>query len=569
MKKISLFWIIIIEAVWLFFTLWFILPAWNVQSLSFWTFGFSHILIIGGILISLISPMLKTTFFKRSRVFGYKKNGRRYDQPYDLTTVFTKGYWLGGVIPLTIVFVMVLSLVNGVFGAKIVRARDYQELLSVTDATIADFQTDFDLDANDLILPIIDKDVAYKRAQAQLLSYGAQFNIAYEYFTLLNVQRDDGNHLVRVAPLEFSSSIVALNRYNEGSIGYVEVDVGTGQARLVEVPGGMPYVSSAWLDHKLARALRFQHPTKLFSEYRFEINDDGHPYWVVPTYQNEISIFSGAVVNGVITLDAVTGESVHYTIEAAPSWIDRVVDDSILAEQAYNSLYYKEGWLNATFGQRLNVFQLSDGYNYFIKDNTTYYISGITSPNEGDQTSVGFMAINLSTGEAKRYPINGITEMRAIEIVQSDARVSAQRLVASWPILVNISGVPTYFVVMRNDIQTEYYAFIDVATGSNVSMKSSISLSRSEYLDKLAESGVIETPLSTGTFTVDRVIMIAAEDRIEFTVTNVAFADTYFVVSMSLNVDARFLQPGDVIHVDFKTDEGANLNRVEALVRDN
>ena len=565
MKKRTFLTLLLLELVWLGFTLWFILPAWNIQSALFWSVGISHILIVAGLLMMLIPKLFNSPFFTRQRIFGYRKNGQKYTQKFALVEALKEGRWVIAIVPITIVFSMVVGLFNGIAGAKIFRASDYQQLLDVTLSDTTTFNTDFALDGNELILPIIDKDVAYKRAQAQLLSYGAQYTIAYEYFTLINVQREDGNHLVRVAPLEYASSIVALNRYNSGSVGYVEVDVGLGTARLVEVSGGMPYVTSAWLNHKVERHLRFNHPTKLFNEYRFEIDDQGNPYWIVPTYRNAISMFSGPVGEGVIVLNAVSGVSQYFDLGDEPTWIDRSVDDTILAEQANNYLYYKEGWLNATFGQRLNVFQLSDGYNYFIKGNTTYYISGINSPNEADQTTVGFMAINLSTGQATSYPVSGITEMRAIEIVESDVRVSAQQLTASWPILVNLAGIPTYFVVMRNDIQTEYYSFIDVATGANVSMKSSIALSRAEYLDKLAESGMIETELLNATVTVDRVLVIPGEDRVEFTVTDSAFSGTYFVVSMSLNTDARFLQSGDVITIDYKEDTGASLNRVESL----
>jgi hypothetical protein len=49
------------------------------------------------------------------------------------------------------------------------------------------------------------------------------------------------------------------------------------------------------------------------------------------------------------------------------------------------------------------VFQLSDGYNYLLKDNATYYISCITSPNENDQTSIGFLIINLKTNCMKKF----------------------------------------------------------------------------------------------------------------------------------------------------------------------
>lgn len=89
------------------------------------------------------------------------------------------------------------------------------------------------------------------------------------------------------------------------------------------------------------------------------------------------------------------------------------------AKQADNALTYKNGFWNTLFAKK-EVFQLSDGYNYFIKDGNTYYVSCITSPNSNDQTSIGFITINLKTKESIRYSNPGITEMRAREIAQND-----------------------------------------------------------------------------------------------------------------------------------------------------
>ena len=50
------------------------------------------------------------------------------------------------------------------------------------------------------------------------------------------------------------------------------------------------------------------------------------------------------------------------------SYVQRVIDDTIVENQANNALYYKNGFFNAEFGQKKEVFQLSDGYNYFIKN---------------------------------------------------------------------------------------------------------------------------------------------------------------------------------------------------------
>ena len=181
----------------------------------------------------------------------------------------------------------------------------------------------------------------------------------------------------------------------------------------------------------------------------------------------------------------------------------------------------------------------------------TYYVSCITSPSESDQTSVGFLTIDIKTGEAKKYLIPGITEMRAMEIAKQDERVKAQQLEATWPILINYKGVPTYFLVLKNDVQAQKIVFINVYDGALVAMGDSIDGAKEEYNRLLASNedvSVIEFEFSGE--------VIRTRDlgeTIEFTLSGV---EGYFVVDVNLSLDARFLQVGDEVNLEVKQYDG-------------
>jgi hypothetical protein len=252
---------------------------------------------------------------------------------------------------------------------------------------------------------------------------------------------------------------------------------------------------------------------------------------------------------GVIVCNAINGDVNYYDLGNEPEWIDRAIHDTLIETQATNALKYKNGYINATFGAKKEVFQVSDGYNYYIKDGHTYYVSCITSPNENDQTSIGFITIDLKTRHAVRYAIPGITEMRAREIAMMDERVKAQGLDATWPILINYEGVPTYFVVLKNDVQAQKIVFINVSDGALVAMGNSFREAESEYNNLLANSGehVSETSEIIGIVTRIRDL----GETIEFMIDS--DQDTYYVVSTDLSLDARFIAVGDSVHLKYRS----------------
>ena len=464
---------------------------------------------------------------------------------------FNNVYYSVRSIILVIGSVLIFGFLNFVIGSKLFRATDYYSQLEIKEESISEFEEIYEFGNEEVMLPIIDKELAFKLAEAKLADYGAQFEISFDNFTLISVERNGKPELIRVAPLEYGSLFVSLSKMTQGTIGYVEVNVVTKEAKLVKFEDGLKYMPTAKFGYDLERHIYSKYPSAMYDETNFEIDDKGNPYWVIPTYKPEIGLYGGKKNNSVILCNAITGELNRYELGKEPSWVDRVYDETIIEAQATNALRYKHGFMNVHFGAKNEVLQVSDGYNYFLRGGHTYYVSCITSPSESDQTSVGFLCVDLKTGHATKYLIPGITEMRAREIAMQDERVKAQSLTATWPILINYNGTPTYFVVLKNSVQAQKIVFINVSDGSLVAMGNNINEAMLEYNKLLASNGNDTTLDEVITGKVTRIRDTGT--TIEFTVEN---QEGYFVVNVDLSLDARFLAVGDTVKMTVKKFDG-------------
>lgn len=454
---------------------------------------------------------------------------------------------------LTIGSLILVLIILALTGAKIFNAKKYYGQLDVQTGTMEEFEQVFNYDSGDVKLPILDSDLAFKLAQSKISQYGAQYTIDFDNFTLISVTRDGEDKLLRIAPLEYSNFFVSLNRYNQGTVGYIEVDVITKEAKIVEFEDGLKYMPSSIFGKDLDRHVRFTYPSEIVNNKYFEIDDEGNPYWIFPTIKKEIGVFHGETAKGVIVVDPISGECTRYNLGEEPEWIDRATIETIADSQATNYFKFKNGWFNAVLGQKKEVFQMSDGYNYFIKDGKTYYVSCITSPNENDQTSIGFIIINLKDRTSTFYAIDGTTEMRAREIAENDYRVKAQAFTSTWPILIDFNGVPTYFVVLKNEVQAQMIVFIDVETGIKVGMGETIEEAKTDYAKQL-DIVISNTKEVSG-----KIVSIRDLDsRIEFMVEGI---DRYFVVNVDekTNNDIRFMQVNQEFSITYSEETNYNL----------
>ncbi len=516
------------------------IPAWNLQSFAFW-------MILAAAVALVMS--LGALFFKAGRALALA--------------------WSAGGL------VFLVAVVASV-GSWLVWPGNDQALagqLAVTELDGAQFSKDFPGasltggSGASILLPSIDKDLSYKIAQGKLGPYGAQFQMDFEIFTSVNVVRDGKQLMVRISPLDYSGAMVAFSSGDKGSPGYIEVDQGTGEGRLVPVEGGMKYTPSGLFGYDLARHLRFAYRTALFGNWSFEVDDSGKPFWVVPVLENRVGLFGGSEAVATVLVDPVSGATEWFATGDEPVWVDRLIPSELAIEQANNALSLKNGWVNQILGEKRDVFQLSDGYNYISTvggEGRTWLVSGITSPNEADQTVIGFMMVDLRTQEARRYSLAGITEMRAMEIAQNDERVRAQALTPTWPIVMAVQGTPAYFLLLKNSVQRQRFALVDVANGTMVALGETLAECQTQFAGMLgATSDNFDDVMAID----GRVLRV--RDNYDGTSSFLLQGDPVnrYIVNTGLANGVLFLSTGDSVVVYYRTQTAVENQRLVVQLR--
>lgn len=211
-----------------------------------------------------------------------------------------------------------------------------------------------------------------------------------------------------------------------------------------------------------------------YTDYSFELRDgDCRPHWVVTRYEKRVG-YSGRDAEGVIVVDAQTGEITEYSIENAPEWIDRIQPDTMVREQLRNWGDYVHGWWNSWFGERdvINptdsVATEGEGHLYLVygNDGRAYWYTGMTST-KSDASTTGFILSDSRTKETKYYKISGSTEQAACRAAENHSDVRDKQYRCSMPILYNIGGEPTYFMALKGDDGLpKAFAFVNVADRS-------------------------------------------------------------------------------------------------------
>ncbi len=103
----------------------------------------------------------------------------------------------------------------------------------------------------------------------------------------------------------------------------------------------------------------------------------------------------------------------------------------------------------------------TDGYNYIAMNNDIYLYTGITSI-VSDESNLGFILTNLRTKETKFFDCPGAEEYSAMD--SAKGQVQQMNYTSSFPILINLSGRPTYVISLKDDAGlVKMYAFVDVA----------------------------------------------------------------------------------------------------------
>ena len=379
-----------------------------------------------------------------------------------------------------VILLLVLGAVyfiGSILSSPIVNAKKYQKLMKVEQGNFTEDVEELSFDK----IPLLDRDTAAllgDRKMGSMVDMVSQFE-ADDIYSQINYK----DNPVRVTPLRYASIIKWFTNRSEGIPAYIRINMANQNTELVKLDKGMKYVNSEYFNRNIYRHLRFAHPTYIYGDLSFEIDDDGVPYWIAPVKKYNIGLFGGETIGKVVICNAITGETTTYKTTDVPEWVDRVYSADLLVNlfDYYGTL--KHGFFNSVLSQK-DCLKTTDGYNYLALDDDVWMYTGVTSVN-GDQSNVGFCIIQSETMETKYYECEGATEASAMS--SAEGQVQNLKYTATFPLLLNISGEPTYFIALKDDAGlVKKYAMVNVQKYQIVAIGDSVS----QCEEQLSESAI-------------------------------------------------------------------------------
>ncbi len=465
-----------------------------------------------------------------------------------------------------------------IFSAPIFNAQRYRNLIGeVTHSEFTELVSPINLEQ----VPIVDRSFARALAEKKLgedYALGSRVTLGWPTRQMVR------NKLYWVVPLLHSGFFKWLTNLEEGTPGYIMVSATNPQditfvRQLNDEPIVIKYQQNAYFNQKLHRHLYLNgFVTKGMGDYTFEVDEEGNPFWTVTVYNHRVGV-AGPDAYGLAVVHAGTGEIKYYPMiqtetgwsdENIPAWIDRVQPAEYVLDQLNWWGHYVRGFWNTLFGKR-DMLMVTDGYNIIYgNDNRNYFYTGMSSIGSDDGT-VGFVLTDTRTKHTHLYRMSGATEYAAMQSAQG--KVQNFRYLATFPILVNLQGIPTYFMTLKDSAGlVKMFAFVSVRDFSLAGVGESIRSARDNYQMQLANSrlgilpdgATIETTL---TGTVSRIGVDVKEARTFYYLTLAEHEDKIFVATINLSGALPVTRPGDKVSISYlETDEReVNVNSLKNI----
>lgn len=526
-KVLAVLAIFIIAGVYYYITL----PAINIHESGFWMFS-----------VAMVIAVLL--------VYG----GRKVRSIDDLRSLRQdQGIKLGLYI---VVGILIVYGIGTVLSSPIVNADKYQKLVTPDEREFTEDiqETDFNQ------IPLLDKASASllgNRKMGSMVDMVSQFQVS-DLYSQINYQGKP----VRVTPLEYASPIKWITNFKSGIPAYITIDMATQDTELVKLNEGIKYSQSEYFNRYIYRHLRFNYPTYMFDQLSFEIDETGTPYWICPVKKFNIGLFGGQTIGRVVLCNAITGETIDYAVEDCPTWVDRVYPSDLLI-QLYN--YHgtlKNGFLNSILGQK-GCLMTTDGNNYIAMEDDVWMYTGVTSVTS-DQSIVGFILMNQRTMETRYYSIAGAEEHSAMDSAQG--QVQHLGYVASFPLLLNISNEPTYFMALKDEAGlVKMYAMVNIQKYQNVAIGDTVEECEKEYVKMLSSIGITDVSsdeVQTAQGVIHRMAQAVIEGNSHFYIT-INGVEGIFDIPVVDYPQIIAYDEGSMISLEYV--EGASLHTVTGL----
>lgn len=344
---------------------------------------------------------------------------------------------------------------------------------------------------------IVDEETARKLAEktiGEVPALGSEVQLGE-----MALQKVKGK-LYYVAPLEHRGIFQWLSNHSRGSKGFVMVSATNPQdVHLIQTLNGrdiyLKYQTQGFVLDYLPRYLYFHGIVNMgMADFSFEVDDDLNPYWVVTLYRNKIG-YGGPDAAAVVLVNAETGAISRYSLDNLPAWVDRVQPEAFIYNQIKNWGEYVNGYWNTIFA-KTGTLKPTDEELHLIygNDDRVYWYTGITSFGR-DESTVGFLLVDSRTKEAKWYKVAGANETGARKSAEGQVQEKSYR--AGYPVLYNISGVPTYIAPLKDkEGLLKAVAFVSVENYNLVGVGPDIESALRVYRQSLTSQGNLVVPQS-------------------------------------------------------------------------
>ena len=450
------------------------LPAINIHSPGFWKF----------IIFVMLIVTVEVWLMNHRKAAG----GGRYRGNISAKEFFSDFKTQAGSVLFKTAFVctvilVVLYVAGNILSSPVINASKYQQLLKVETRNFTDDIKEVSYDK----IPLLDKDSASiigTRVMGTMVDMVSQYEVD-DMYSQINYKEKP----VRVTPLRYGNLIKWFTNHKNGIPAYIRIDMTTQEAECVRLTEGIKYSKSDHFSRYIYRHLRFAYPTYIFDDINFEIDDNGTPYWVCPVKKYNIGLFGGQTVGRVVLCNAVTGEMTDYSVDEVPTWVDKVYSAELLINLYDYNGSLKHGFINSVLSQK-DCLKTTDGYNYIALEDDVWVYTGITSVGQ-DNSNVGFVLMNQRTMETRYYEVSGAEEYSAMD--SAKGRVQNLGYTATFPLIINISGQPTYFMALKDGAGlVKSYAMLNIEKYQNVAIGDSVLPCESNYIKLLKDNGIVE-----------------------------------------------------------------------------
>lgn len=475
--------------------------------------------------------------------------------------IWLSDFAVGGAISLMGSSILIVLLMGGAFfGSSIFNATvKQQQIGEVKEVEYSEMIKQIDTSQ----IPIVDEALAKKQADKKI---GEDIALGSRVYLGNATIQDVNGEIMYVVPLEHSGYF----KWNKNRTipGYITVSASNPNKVnfVTELDGekiNIRYQKSAYFNYDLTRHIRNQGFKNVgLTEYTFEINDSGRPYWVVTTYENR-TIFGTEEATGVVIVDAQTGETNWYSVEDTPDWVDIIQPQSVIENQIDNWGKLIHGFWNTIFGNTEMTKKTALTLTVYVEGDC-YYFTGMTSVGT-DESSVGFIMVNTRNKHAQIAYLNGATESAAMK--SAEGLVSDFGYKSTEPLPLNANGIPTYVMGLKDEEGLlKAYAMVNIENYSIAAKGASLSEANRAYIQAVARNSTTHVVASDEAYgytyegKVQRISNVVEDGSTYYYLVVEGEREKIFTASYMVSEELAVTRDGDTVRINYVDDKNGTVD---------